>query len=108
MVQVSKLADVMGHFRQVLEPFLTDGAQSHLQLEIGDHGTKVGVPTPFSITVDRTLHMRRALLYGGYSVGNRHLAIIVSMNPQGPLDMFASCLKTFTNVGGQRAAIRVA
>ncbi len=92
----------------MLEVFPADGAHAQFQFEVGDHRTEVGISASFSIAVDRTLHLHRAQLHGGNGVGHRHVAIVVSVNPQGRFGLLRRRLITLADVSRQRAAVGVA
>jgi len=52
-----------------------------LQLEIRDHAGQIAVPSPFTVSVDRALHLSRARPDCGQRVRHTELAIIMGVNP---------------------------
>ncbi len=81
--EVGPFTNVSGCFGQVLQLLIGDAVVAHLQLERRNDGTKVGVATALAVTVDGSLDVARAVLYGKQGVGHGHLAVVVSVDAEG-------------------------
>src|SRR6266850_606110 len=79
-----------------------------LELEHRNHRTEIRVAAPFTVAVDRSLHLSRAALDSRYRVGYRKLRVVMSVNAQrNGYAAFDQC-EYFGEPGSQSAAICIA
>src|SRR5262245_23443976 len=105
--QIGQFGNVVRHRRQHSQPVASDRLAASLELEHWNDRTEIGVAAAFPIPVDRTLHMRRSVLYRGDRVCYRQVGIVMGMDSNRRLDLQPHSFYDLRQPARQSPAVRV-
>ncbi len=95
-LQVGTLIDILRQTSKLIEPLFLFASQ--LQHQIGQYTDEIGVPTPFTISVDGALNMACTGLDGRKAVGHCKLTVVVRMNADGQREAAHGLLDPFSDL----------
>ena len=98
----------MGDFHERWERRDGKASAVHLQCQIRDDGNEIGIPAPFSISVDRSLNLGASFADRRKRVGDRAFRIVVRMDPEGDIHFFPDIADDLCNLPRHGSPVRVA
>src|SRR3989338_3911327 len=107
-LDVTDFADVVTGIFQALNLFIRNGFEFHFGMQNGDDGSEVRVSAAFSEPVERPLNLGTSFPYGGQTVGDRQIQIVVGVNSQRRFDFSLYLRNNFCDLQRQASAIGVA
>ncbi len=103
--KIGHLINEKTQFAQLPKLFRLDSTMAHFEDHVGNNGTEVGIPTPFAITVHRSLDMRAPCSHSHERIRDTEFSIIVGMNAEFPFEDSAHPGDNIINLIGHAAAI---
>ena len=108
MGQVGELGHETGNLPDLFELVVGDAIDPHLQLEVRDDGTEIGIAAPLAVTIDGSLDHVDPFLDGKNGVGHSQFGVVMDMNAERNPDLFLHLLDDRLDLAGEGASIGIA
>ncbi len=107
--EVHDLGDVMRNRGEAAHSFRGDRGEPHLQGQVGDHRTQIGVPGPLPVPVDASLNLGHPRAYGDERVRHGGARVIVKVTSEDRVrDDFGDFPDHLLDLVGEETAVGVA
>src|SRR4030042_5076600 len=107
MWEVGQLRDEAGDFRHLSQLNIRDTMYSHLQVEMGNDRTEVGIPTSVAVAIDRPLNQSDSLFDRKDGVGHCHLRIIMDMDAERKINFLLYFFDDRLDLVGESSSIGI-
>ncbi|MBS1264405.1 MAG: hypothetical protein MAG471_00226 [Acidimicrobiaceae bacterium] len=106
--EVHEFGHVVGHRSEAGDSPGWNRLDPHLEAQVGDDGNEVAVADPFSVAVDRSLHLGGSASHAGDCVGDATARVIVEVDTDGGVRCSDHLGHDSLNVERQAASVGVA